>query len=391
MILVINLTNTDTITSKVIGIQSKTYYGLNFSISNKITKLIDGGGFLFYFISEFQNYNRMNQISLFKMSYDLEYLDSWITPLEDVETYFTSAYYFTNMVNMTFTWKQTYIPVNLDVILRSEFEFNNTPLTIWPRPDINNYSNCKPPSSSFLSQSNRFYLALNDSTPNTLLKIWEQWQGVPINQTSLISILPNSQTDFLNFQPNCVIEIITNKVNQVDTFTLIVQNQMKLLSPNMTNFRQIEYIWNDQITFTLELYNSIPQLKSSLSTVTSFVGKELPINLEFADSEDDQVIFVVKSSSESFNISSLIQETNPNNYIITWIPTLQDEGSVTINLTYFDQFHQLTPQSAQLNFVIYNSAYFETAWGNQTIYVGQKSYVLIPNIINLTNQPINLE
>ena len=184
---------------------------------------------------------------------------------------------------------------------------------------------------------------------------------MPINQTSLISILPNSQTDFLNFQPNCVIEIITNKVNQVDTFTLIVQNQMKLLSPNMTNFRQIEYIWNDQITFTLELYNSIPQLKSSLSTVTWFVGKELPINLEFADSKDDQVIFVMKSSSEFFNISSLIQETNKNNYTITWIPTLQDEGSVTINLIYFDKFHQLTPQSAQLNFVIYNSAYFETA------------------------------
>ena len=54
MILVINLTNTDTITSKVIGIQSKTYYGLNFSISNKITKLIDGGGFLFYYQNQIE-------------------------------------------------------------------------------------------------------------------------------------------------------------------------------------------------------------------------------------------------------------------------------------------------------------------------------------------------
>ena len=163
---------------------------------------------------------------------------------------------------------------------------------------------------------------------------------------------------------------------QVGTFTLTIQNQMKLLSPNMTNFRIIEYIWNDPITFTLELLNSAPQIQSDLNAIQCAVGKELSISLEFSDNENDQIKLNIQSSSDLFIINSLIEQNSKNNYTVTWTPTLQDVGSITINLTYFDQFHQRSPQSVQMIIEVINSAYFESVWADQTIHAGQQSYTI---------------
>ena len=333
----------------------------------------------------------MYQISLFKISYDLEYLDSWVTTFNDIGVSFTNDYSYTIMTNMTISWILSNTQLVLDTISCSEFELSDSPHKIWPRPDLNNYSSCTPPSSSILSQNSTFSLLVSDSNPKNLLNVWEQCQGVPINQTSLVFILPDIQTNFLNFQPNWVVEIITNEVNQVGDFILSIQNQVKLLSPNMTNFRQIEYIWNDPITFTLKLLNSVPQLQSNLSIIHWFVGDKWPVFLEFTDKENDQIQLNVQSSSNSFNIDQSIEESSLNNYTITWTPTLQDVGSITINLTYFDQFHQLSPQSVQLIIEVINFAYFESILKVQIIYAGQQNIIVIPKIINYANTTINLE
>lgn len=158
----------------------------------------------------------------------------------------------------------------------------------------------------------------------------------------------------------------------------------------MTNFRQIEYVWNDPVVLELTLVNSAPQLVSSLSTIKAFVGQQLSILLEFADAENDRVQIIVKSASDSFSTYSTIDENTANNYTITWTPTLQDIGPMSVYVTYFDKFHQLSPQLAQINLEIDISVYFEYASANQTVYAGQQSSIAVPTIINPANTTFSL-
>ena len=75
----------------------------------------------------------------------------------------------------------------------------------------------------------------------------------------IISIKPNYNQNFINFQPGGILIIEINKVYQVDLFTISIANQLSLLNPDMKSYTKLEYLWDDSIEFQIELNNNIPQ------------------------------------------------------------------------------------------------------------------------------------
>ena len=85
--------------------------------------------------------------------------------------------------------------------------------------------------------------------------ISDQWQGVPINQTMLLSISPQVDTNFLTFLPKGVLEINTRYISQVGLFSLQIVNQVKILSPNITTVCPIHFDFFNSFDF-LKHYKS---------------------------------------------------------------------------------------------------------------------------------------
>ena len=110
----------------------------------------------------------MNQISLFKISYDFEYVDSWYIPADGIVTYlFANVNSFTNVENITLTWKLSNTPIALDEISKNEFAFSNSPHIIWPRPYTLRETSLEikllyKTKYFYLIRSGKPYIALND-------------------------------------------------------------------------------------------------------------------------------------------------------------------------------------------------------------------------------------
>ena len=233
-------------------------------------------------------------------------------------------------------------------------------------------------------------LKISDSTPNIFVNISQQWQGVTINQTTLVSILPDVQSNFLNFLPDGVAEIVISEVTQVGDFNVTISNQMKLLSPNMTNYRTIKYIWDDPITFAFVLINQAPTLDSDLGNLKGIVNEQFVINLVFSDNENDHVMIRFEADSVSFNMNSNIEEVNKNNYTVTWTPSIDDIGVLEVNLFFFDQFHTVnTPANFQIKVSEITIPTFVNNLTDTSVFVGQQTNITLPSILNPSNASIN--
>ena len=369
---------------------SLTYLGYSYYADHCLVNFIDTGLFLYYFASLNINSDRQYQISLLKISYNLDYLDSWIAPETNIIIYTNYTYSYQVVSSISLNWQVSSSPIQVDTIDSSQFSFNDTSHTIWPRPDVLQYDNCKPPGTKFYNSSMFLSLKISDSTPNIFVNISQQWQGVPINQTTLASILPDVQSNFLNFLPDGVAEIAISEVTQVGYFNITIRNQMKLLSPNMTNFRTIEYIWDDPITFTLVLINQEPTLDSDLGNLKGIVNEQFAINLVFTDNENDHVMIRFETDSVSFNMNANIEEVAKNNYTITWTPSIDDIGVLEFNLFFFDQFHTA---NTSVNFQITISEITIPSFINNltdtSVFAGQQTNITLPPILNPSNASIN--
>ena len=340
------------------------------------------------------SYSRMPQVTLYDISYDLDYLDSWIVASNNLIASFNiSAFSYQVMASLNFTCQTPSTQVVLDKINSSNFSLSDSPHSIWPRPDESNFNSWKPPDAVVNYDSNSFIYNISESTPNIYMNVSEQWQGVPIIQTRAVTNLTQNNINFLIFQPNGVIEINIAQVNQVGLIQINIQNQVKLQIPDPVYFVTINYIWNDPIAFTFKLINEPPFLQSNLSEISDVINKELTINLVFIDVENDQVQINIKSDLFSFDSNASIQKVSKNNYKILWTPTAQDAKTVNVNLTYFDQFHILNPQLAQFKIAVSSmiDPYFASDLTTATIFAGQQTKIDIPVIMNPSNVGIDFK
>ena len=369
---------------------SLTYVGNSFFADHCFVNFIDTGLFLFYFASLNINSDRQYQISLLKISYNLNYLDSWIAPETNIIIYTNYTYNYQLVSNISLSWQVSSSPTQLDTIESSEFSFNDTSNTIWPRPDVLRYDNCKPPGTKINNSSIYLSFEISDSTPNIFVNISQQWQGVPINQTTLVSILPDVQSNFLNFLPNGVAEIVISEVTQIGVFNITISNQMKLLSPNMTNFRTIKYVWDDPITFALVLINQEPTLDSDLGNLIGIANEQFVINFVFIDNENDHVMIRFDTDSVFFDMNANIEEIYKNNYTVTWTPSINDIGVVEINLFFFDQFHTANPPvNFQIKIYEITIPSFANNLTDTSVLAGQQTHITLPSILNPSNASIN--
>ena len=76
----VDLTNINNINFEVIGNVISKFTTTSGIKDNRISKIVDMGGYFYYFISTLVNYERMFQVTVFKVEYDLTFSDSSISP-----------------------------------------------------------------------------------------------------------------------------------------------------------------------------------------------------------------------------------------------------------------------------------------------------------------------
>ena len=120
---------------KVFGNDSISFNGIDTYNSNRVSRFIDSGIALYYFISNYQeNYDRQYQITLLKLSYDMEYLDTWRTQESSfVVAKDNTPYVYTEMANLNFVCKISNDEYFLDTYPSSSFNFSQTSHVIFPR------------------------------------------------------------------------------------------------------------------------------------------------------------------------------------------------------------------------------------------------------------------
>ena len=76
----VDLTNVNNINFEVIGGIVSKFTVTSGIKDHRMSKIFDMGGYFYYFISTFINYERMLQVTVFKVEYDLTFSDSSISP-----------------------------------------------------------------------------------------------------------------------------------------------------------------------------------------------------------------------------------------------------------------------------------------------------------------------
>ena len=257
------------------------------------------------------NYESMRQVTLFKIDYNLAYLNSWMSIENQLSFNIVDiSYSFIEQPTLNFTCSiQTSLLV-LDLIFSQTYEFSDSLHSIWPRPYLKgDFQSCRSPQASFINGDSNLTYNINDSSDNIVLNLCEQCQGIPINQTKILSISPNVDSRFLNFLPNGQLEILMNEVDNIGSYSITIQNQIKLLNPNMTNYRIIDYIWDDPLNLSVELINNYPKIKTNLTSFTIMVNKELSFNILFLDNEDDEIYISLISIDFTLAYTYLIVQT----------------------------------------------------------------------------------
>ena len=275
-----------------IGIENNVAYHFKTYIAYQMSVIIDTGQFLFYLTSiYYMNYESMRQATLFKIDYSLAYLNSWMSAENKLSFNIVDINYsFIEQPNLNFTCSIQTSLLAFDSISSQSYEFSDSLHSIWPRPYLKeDFQSYRSPQASFMTGDSNLIYNVNDSSHNIILNLCEQCQGIPINQTKILSISPNVDSRFLNFLPNGQLEIVMNEVNNIGSYSITIQNQIKLLNPNMTSYRIIDYIWDDPLNLNIEFINNFPKIKTILASFTIMVNKELSFNILFLDDEDDQV------------------------------------------------------------------------------------------------------
>ena len=245
------------------------------------------------------------------MDYNLTYLNSWMSAENKLSFYIVDiSYSFIEQPTLNFACSiQTSLLV-LDSISSQSYEFPDSLHSIWPRPYLKgDFQSCRSPQASFMTGESNLIYNVNDSSHNIVVNLCEQCQGIPINQTKILSISPNIDSSFLNFLPNGQLEILMNEVNNIGSYSITIQNQIKLLNPNMTSYRIIDYIWDDPLNLNIELINNYPKIKTNLTSFTIMVNKELSFNILFLDDEDDQVNISLSSTINTIGGTYLSVQT----------------------------------------------------------------------------------
>mmetsp|Transcript_29491 Transcript_29491/g.33786 ORF Transcript_29491/g.33786 Transcript_29491/m.33786 type:complete len:191 (+) Transcript_29491:286-858(+) len=160
----------------------------------------------------------------------------------------------------------------------------------------------------------------------------------------------------------------------------------------MTNFRVMDYIWDNTKSVIIELKNFRPSLATQLEILTVTVGETLTIDLVFDDTENDKVSFEFQSLSSSLSSTSQVSEVDVNHYLVTWVPSEEDKGDHLITLVYFDQFHQIIQTSTDFSISVtkVTKPRFKTALNNQTVFAGQLAQFDLAEIVNESGAEIAL-
>ena len=149
----IDFTNITQPVYKVFGNDTISFNGISTYNSNRVSRFIDSGTALYYFISNNQeNYDRQYQITLLKLSYDMEYLDTWRTQeFSFVVTQDNTSYVYTEIASLNFVCKISNSEYFPETYPSSSFNFSQSPHVIFPRyyirGDLNSwrgYSNMFP-------------------------------------------------------------------------------------------------------------------------------------------------------------------------------------------------------------------------------------------------------
>ena len=392
----IDFTNITQPVYKVFGNDTISFNGISTYNSNRVSRFIDSGTALYYFISNNQeNYDRQYQITLLKLSYDMEYLDTWRTQeFSFVVTQDNTSYVYTEIASLNFVCKISNSEYFPETYPSSSFNFSQSPHVIFPRyyirGDLNSW---RGPQAVILPQNQNLTILLtsNNTLPIELI-VWEQCQKVPINQTMIISVNPDYNQNFINFLPDGKLIIEISEVFQVDLFTISIANQLSLLNPDIKSYSQFEYLWDNSIEFQIELKNSIPQLNLNKNKFEAYLNSEFSLNLNFHDQENDIVYFRFSSQSSTIVDTSNFTAWGLNNYTITWTPTSFDIGISMVTINYYDQYHSRVPETAliEINVANYTMLVFESNLADQSIFAGQKTQIELPKIINPSNVQINL-
>ena len=308
-----NFTNIDNPIFSVLGKEyNKTSSGRNLLyVPYMATKIIDTGSYFYYFMSMFSfDSDNKRDITINKISYDLNYFESCISYDIGISSFLLDINYtFQEMTNMIFNWAVSNQILNVDSISSSIYNFSDSPYSIWPRPYSKEYfADWVAPSSYIVFTNDTFSLKINDTMASILVQVSEQWQDVPINQTSKQSISPDIQFSYFNFLQNGQAQIDWTSINEVGVYSVTIKNQLKLTNPNNTNFRMIDYLWDNQTTFQIVLINDIPKLQSNLKNYTINIDEDLSISLTFSDSENDTVNFAFQSLTWSITDTSSVFE-----------------------------------------------------------------------------------
>ena len=267
----------------------------------KISSIINGDGFIYYLIPLREiNYVALEQLTLFKFSYDLEYIDQWATvPNKMNFAIINQTYSLTEQTNMTFQCLVSTKLFQFDTISEEDFDFSDTSLSIWPRPCLNKTNgNWSTPQTELLINSDGLSLQVNDNSSLVTIKISEQWQGVPINQTAFLISGPDENAKFISFSSGGVLKLNLSSVSEAGTYTITIQNQQKLIdmSSNSAN-----YIFDDPVSFKISINNDPPKLISSLVMKDAYVGQKYIFTLNFTDVENDKVSFKLRSESSTIS------------------------------------------------------------------------------------------
>ena len=248
---------------------------------------------------------------MFKFSYNFTSLDAWMSPTDGmVFKIVNQSYSFEEQSSMLFTCSISNSQNLLDVIPSGDYEFSDSPHSIWPRPYLKgDFAACRAPQAVSVVNNTNLAYQVSDNSSDVLLHISEQCQGVPINQTKVVSIFPRIDTSFLNFTSNGELDLKLKDVAQIGNYSVTIQNQVKLLNPNMTNYSVMDYIWEDSIHFYIEFSNNSPIIQTNLVEFTALINEFLTINVYFMDAEDDQVYFALDSLTCSIGYTSEITQT----------------------------------------------------------------------------------
>ena len=157
------------------------------------------------------------------------------------------------------------------------------------------------PQAELIINNSVLSFNVSDNSEKIIIKVSEQWQGVPINQTFSIISGPVEETNFISFDKYGMWEINLKNVSEVGEYTVIIQNQEMLINMSANNTNPLNYILDDPLSFKITFFNYPPKLISNLNMSDGYVDQKYLITLNFTDAENDRVF--IKFQSDFSTIS----------------------------------------------------------------------------------------